>query len=114
MSDSDGFGAFFAGFVIGGMIGAATALLLAPQSGEQTRSQIQERGIEIQAKAQETLVEARKRADDLIAEAQEKSRVILEEQKTRLGTALEEGKRAIAEKTGTTSAVLETEPPAAS
>ena len=34
------FGAFLAGFVIGGLVGAATALILAPQSGEQTRGQI--------------------------------------------------------------------------
>ena len=34
MSDNDSFGAFFAGFVIGGLVGAATALLMAPQSGE--------------------------------------------------------------------------------
>ena len=33
-------GAFLAGFVIGGLIGAATALVLAPQSGQDTRSQI--------------------------------------------------------------------------
>ena len=32
------FGAFLAGFVIGGLVGAATALLLAPQSGEETRT----------------------------------------------------------------------------
>lgn len=33
-------GAFLAGFVIGGLVGAATALILAPQSGEETRTQI--------------------------------------------------------------------------
>lgn len=41
MNDNNSdFGAFLAGFVIGGLVGAATALILAPQSGEQTRSQI--------------------------------------------------------------------------
>ena len=34
--DSD-FGAFLAGFFVGGLIGAAVALLIAPQSGEETR-----------------------------------------------------------------------------
>jgi gas vesicle protein len=34
------FGAFLAGFVIGGLVGAAAALILAPQSGSETRSQI--------------------------------------------------------------------------
>ncbi len=34
------FGAFLAGFVIGGLVGAAVALVLAPQSGSEMRSQI--------------------------------------------------------------------------
>lgn len=38
------FGAFLAGFVIGGLVGAAVALILAPQSGSQTRTQIIEKG----------------------------------------------------------------------
>ena len=42
MSDnnSNDLGAFLAGFVIGGLVGAATALILTPQSGEETRSKI--------------------------------------------------------------------------
>ncbi len=39
MSDnSNDLGAFLAGFVIGGLVGAATAIILAPQSGEETRT----------------------------------------------------------------------------
>ena len=38
MSDS-GFGSFVAGLVIGGLIGAAVGLLLAPESGEEMRGQ---------------------------------------------------------------------------
>ena len=33
-------GSFLAGFVIGALVGAATALILAPQSGAATRQQI--------------------------------------------------------------------------
>lgn len=48
MSDnSSEFGAFLAGFVIGGLVGAATALILAPQSGEQTRGQISSKSHEL-------------------------------------------------------------------
>jgi gas vesicle protein len=39
MKDS-GFGSFLAGVVIGGLIGAALGLLLAPQTGEELREQI--------------------------------------------------------------------------
>jgi len=39
MRDS-GFGSFLAGVVIGGLIGAAVGLLLAPESGERLRAQV--------------------------------------------------------------------------
>lgn len=39
MKDS-GFGSFVAGLVIGGLIGAAVGLLLAPESGEDMRGQM--------------------------------------------------------------------------
>ena len=39
MNDS-GFGSFLAGVVIGGLIGAAIGLLLAPQSGEELREHV--------------------------------------------------------------------------
>ena len=41
-----GFGAFLAGFIIGGLVGAAVALVLAPQSGEETRNQLAEQSAE--------------------------------------------------------------------
>ena len=37
----------FVGMLVGALAGAVTMLLLAPQSGEQTRMQIQEKGIEL-------------------------------------------------------------------
>jgi gas vesicle protein len=37
-----GFGSFLAGVVIGGLIGAALALLLAPQTGDELREQVGE------------------------------------------------------------------------
>ena len=52
MSDrDDGLGAFIAGVFIGGIIGAATTLLLAPQSGEETRTYIKDKSIELKDKA---------------------------------------------------------------
>jgi gas vesicle protein len=39
MKDS-GFGSFLAGVVIGGLIGAALGLLLAPQTGDELREQV--------------------------------------------------------------------------
>ena len=58
MSGKDEASSFFTGFIVGALIGAASALLLAPQSGEETRTQIRERGIELKEKAEETYTEA--------------------------------------------------------
>ncbi len=53
MSDRDDFGAFLVGFVVGGVAGAVAALLLAPQSGEETRALIKDKSIELRDKATE-------------------------------------------------------------
>ena len=45
------------GMLIGGLAGAVTMLLLAPQSGEKTRTQIQEKGIELRDLATEMVNE---------------------------------------------------------
>jgi gas vesicle protein len=51
---------FFAGFFVGALIGGATALLMAPQSGEETRTQIREKSIELKEKAEATYQDALK------------------------------------------------------
>ena len=48
---------FFAGFILGGLIGAAVALLLAPSSGEDLRGKIQ-------AEAERVRTEVEKAASD--------------------------------------------------
>lgn len=47
-----------AGLVIGGLAGAGAALLLAPQSGKETRAQIQHKTLEIRDRAAETVSDA--------------------------------------------------------
>jgi gas vesicle protein len=69
MSDNDDFGTFFAGFIIGGMVGAAVALLLAPQSGEETRTIIKEKGIVLRDKAVEYGQDARANAEKAVSQA---------------------------------------------
>lgn len=109
---NDGFGAFLAGFFIGGLTGAITALLLAPQSGEETREAIKTKSIELRDKAvasadevrqqmEKIALDAQKLADELSAQAQktsqelqQKGRVILDEQKARLDQARKAGQEA--------------------
>ena len=74
MSDqSSDFGAFIAGMVIGGLVGAAVALLLAPQSGEETQKLIKEKSIELKDKAVLTAEEARTRAEKALEDARGKA-----------------------------------------
>jgi gas vesicle protein len=120
--DSD-MGAFLTGFFLGGLVGAALALLYAPQSGEETRTYIKEKGIEIKDKVNETAEETRARAEAALEDAriradralqetraraeelaqltkqraielQQKGQVVLDEQKSRIETAIEAGKKA--------------------
>jgi gas vesicle protein len=79
MSDNDNTGAFLTGFLIGGLVGAAAALLMTPQSGEKTRLQLQERGIELKTQFEGLTADARGQAEKLAAEIQERGKVIIEE-----------------------------------
>ena len=113
MAENDEFGAFLIGFIIGGLTGAVSALLLAPQSGEETRTVIKEKAIELRdrasesvedayAQAEQAAAEARARAEELahIAreradELQRRGQVVLEEQRAKLGTAVEKATKKV-------------------
>lgn len=105
MSDDSHGWEFFTGFLLGGVVGAAAALLFAPQSGEEMREELRERGIELQGRVGTTAEQARMRAEEVAAqarvragEAQERGRVVLDEQRSRLQQAIDEGKDAAARK----------------
>jgi gas vesicle protein len=53
---------------MGGLVGAGMALLLAPQSGEETREMIREHGIELKTRAEEAAGDFRGRAEGAIRE----------------------------------------------
>jgi gas vesicle protein len=69
MSDRDEFVAFLAGFILGGLSGAVAALLFAPQSGEETRTLIKTKSIELRDKAQSSAEQAIARAELAAADA---------------------------------------------
>jgi gas vesicle protein len=56
-----------AGVGIGALVGAATALLLAPQSGQETRSQIRGTADDLLVKLRDTVEEMRGKVDEMIA-----------------------------------------------
>jgi gas vesicle protein len=61
-------GEFFAGFLVGALVGAAVTFLFAPQSGEETRMIIRDKGIELRDRADELSGEARVRVKEAVGE----------------------------------------------
>lgn len=76
---------------LGAMLGAGAALLLAPQSGRETREILRARGADLAKRAQEGAEEAREVAQDLFGKGKE----LFEEQSTRLRAAFEAGREAM-------------------
>ena len=104
MSDSNDFGAFLIGFIVGGLTGAAVSLLFAPQSGEQTRELIHDKAIELRDRAAETVEEARLHAEEALEDAKHKTeewtklaKVQADELLHKSEKALEEGREKLVE-----------------
>ncbi|MBK8902013.1 MAG: YtxH domain-containing protein [Anaerolineaceae bacterium] len=114
--NSNDLGAFLAGFVIGGLVGAATAIILTPQSGEETRAKIanmsnellQTGGARVQQvretaeayshdyleKAGSALSSTRQQVQDVGGRVQEQARIVLDkgkEQASQLGNRVSNG-----------------------
>jgi len=109
MSEDGGeIGAFMAGFVIGGLVGAAAALLTAPQSGAETRAQIAAKGEELRRAGEEQFrhyedvasagwSDAQHRMKETGEQVQERARIILDEGKSKPSDAQEESKERVQE-----------------
>jgi gas vesicle protein len=94
MADDDrGFspGTVILAFLSGALLGAATALLLAPQSGRETREQL--RGYA--RKTEENMRDLAGKANAAYEEALEKGREFVQEQKSVLTEAFEAGRDAM-------------------
>jgi gas vesicle protein len=93
MSDRDEFGAFLLGFIVGGLTGAVASLLLTPKSGDETRTMIKEKAIELGDKVNITVDDARQRADEITADARVRAESILAEARTRAETVAAEARK---------------------
>jgi gas vesicle protein len=94
------------GLLIGGLAGVVTMLLFAPQSGKETRDQIEEKAIELRDETtknvKKALTKVRSKADKLTADVQDKAGELkqlgqdkLVEQLDRVSAALDTGKTAV-------------------
>ncbi|NWG14200.1 MAG: YtxH domain-containing protein [Acidobacteria bacterium] len=80
-------------FILGAFVGAATALLLAPKSGEETRKYLAAKARE---KAEQISAQGRELAEKASGLV-EKGKEYLDQQKGQLSAALEAGKQAYRE-----------------
>ena len=94
------------GLLVGSLAGVITMLLFAPQSGKQTRDQIEEKAIELRDETtksvKKALTKVRSGADKLTADVQDKAGELkqlgqdkLVEQLDRVSAALDTGKTAV-------------------
>lgn len=97
---------FLAGLLIGGLAGAGAMLLLAPQSGKSTRTQIQEKSIELRDQTmksmEDTITQVRGKANQITSnlskqaeELQQRGQEMLDKQKERWSPVVEAGKTAV-------------------
>ena len=100
------FGSVLAGMLIGAAAGAVTMLLLAPQSGRDTRMQIRDKGIELRDRTtgmvDDAVRKVRSGTGMLVAdgrqkveEIKEQGQALLAEQLGRVSAAAQAGKKAV-------------------
>jgi len=67
---------FISGLLVGGLTGAAVALLLAPSSGEKTRHRLQDKSIELRNQITHTAEDAKTRVEATVVEAKAKAEAL--------------------------------------
>ena len=97
---------FLVGLLLGGLTGAMAMLLLAPQSGKETRDQIRQQGIELRDQTVKTVEDAvaqargkaHQIADDVheqAGELQQRGQDMLDEQRGHLSKTLKDAGKAV-------------------
>ena len=88
-----------AGILVGGLAGAVTMLLLAPQSGKDTRRQIREKSIELRDRTSEmiedTMTQVRTNTNKIAMGVKDYSKELAAEQLDNVSEAARAGKKAI-------------------
>lgn len=82
---------FLAGLGLGALVGAATALLLAPKSGSETRQELKSATDDLRGKADKVIHDLSESGEELV----KKSREIIESTRDKVQQAIEAGKEAM-------------------
>jgi len=92
MRDNNGHsaGTVFLSFLLGGIVGAGLAMLLAPQSGSETRKRIREFADDIKEKAEDYVEHIKKGITSTVEEGKD----FYEEKKSAIAAAVDAGKKA--------------------
>jgi len=75
-------GKFLAGFVVGGALGALAGILLAPQSGEETRDLLNDASRDVVRKTDKTVKDIQEKADVIVSDMQKKGDEIMDKIQT--------------------------------
>ncbi|HSH03116.1 MAG TPA: YtxH domain-containing protein [Anaerolineae bacterium] len=90
-------GSFLAGFVIGALVGAATAIILAPQSGAETRDQLLAMRDQLPISQGDEAHPYRERVSNYLHQAQERAQATTEDIQQQARIVLDEGRSRIAQ-----------------
>ncbi|HEB74883.1 MAG TPA: YtxH domain-containing protein [Nitrospirae bacterium] len=92
-----GVGSMFFAFLLGGLVGAGVALILAPQSGPETRKRVRDLAEDVKEKTsgiKEKVSKGVEQGKDVVSATIAKGKEFVDEQKSALGSAIEAGKEA--------------------
>jgi gas vesicle protein len=91
MAEKDNFGSFLIGFLVGGLAGAVVALLYAPASGEETRTVIKDKAIELKDITVDALDETYKKVETAATDTIAKTQDMLKQAQTKAAQAPKKG-----------------------
>lgn len=83
-------------FLLGGVVGAGIALLMAPKPGQETREQLKKLADEAKEKAEAYIEDVKSKASTVV----EKGKELLEKEKTVISAAIDAGKEAYEKEKG--------------
>ncbi len=91
------------GFLTGGVVGAAVALLYAPKSGRELRADIKNRTDEFIDDTSEYMQIAREKAENLINEGKKKSELLIADAKKKASTLIDDANSLLSDAKGKAS-----------